>query len=124
MAESRDRKRAKQERSSPGLVVDQSETLSQPPVQLANVPGLVEALDQLVGVPELTAWLPLMRSGFDLKRYQAHLRAHIGPIEVCFDDLPPLENQARLDRIWRFVALVFMAHAGDIDLWQEDRQFG
>ena len=36
-----------------------------------------------------------------------------------FDEIPPLEDDARRDRIWRFVAIVFMAHAGAIEIWQE-----
>lgn len=119
MAESRQRKRAERERLPPVLVTPRSEDLQPAPAHLAAVPGLVEALDGLVGTPEIAAWLPLMREGFDLKRYQTHLQAHLGPIEVCFDDLPPLEDNARTDRIWRFVALVFMAHSGDIELRQE-----
>jgi len=121
MAESRERKRAEQESAPPVFVTPRSEELQPAPAHLAAVPGLGEALDGLVNAPELMAWLPLMRDGFDLNRYQTHLQAHIGPFEGCFDDLPPLEENARMDRIWRFVALVFMAHAGDIDLWQEGR---
>ena len=119
MAESRERKLAAQERTPPSHVALQSGAIAQPPAQLSAVPGLAEALNGLVGGPDVVAWLPLIREGFDLKRYQTHLQAHIGPIEVCFDDLPPFGDNARTDRIWRFVALVFMAHAGDIDLWQE-----
>ena len=121
MAESRERKRAEQESAPPILITPRSNYLQPAPTHLAAVPGLSEALDGLVSAPELMAWLPLMREGFDLNRYQAHLQAHIRPFEVCFDDLPPLEDNARMDRIWRFVALVFMAHAGDIDLRQEGR---
>jgi hypothetical protein len=121
MAESRERNRAVQERAPPRQVALRSDALPQPPAQLSAVPGLAEALNGLVGVPEIAAWLPLIREGFDFNRYQTHLQAHIGPIEVCFDDLPSLDNNARMDRIWRFVALVFMTHAGDIDLRQEGR---
>ncbi len=121
MAESRERKRAEQDSALPIPIVPPSEEVRPAPAHLDAVPGLSEALDGLVNTPELMAWLPLMREGFDLNRYQTHLQAHIGPIEVCFDDLPQLEDNARTDRIWRFVALVFMAHAGDIDLWQEGR---
>jgi hypothetical protein len=66
----------------------------------------------------MSAWLPLA-TGFDLSRYETHLEAHIGPIEMSFDDLPPLEEDARLDRIWRFIAIIFMAHAGLIEITRD-----
>jgi len=119
MAESRERRHVERQHVASSRMETLSGAISQPPAELSAVPDLAEALNGLVGGPEIAAWLPLMREGFDLNRYQTHLQAHIGPIEVCFDDLPSLENNVRMDRIWRFVALVFMAHAGDIDLWQE-----
>ena len=121
MAEARERKRVEHESAPPIMIPRRSEELQPAPACLAEVPGLTDALDGLAGAPDLAAWVPLMREGFDLNRYQAHLQAHIGRFEVCFDDLPPLEDNARMDRIWRFVTLVFMAHAGNIRLWQEGR---
>jgi hypothetical protein len=40
-------------------------------------------------------------------------------VKYVFDDIPPLEENARLDRIWRFIAIIFMAHFGQISLLQE-----
>lgn len=118
MAESRERTREEQERTSAMVVESRSEVVAPPAADLESVPGLVEALDGLVGAPEIAAWLPLAK-GFDLSRYQTHLEAHIGAIEVYFDDLPPLDGNARLDRIWRFIAIIFMAHAGLIEITRE-----
>ena len=82
MADSRERKRAEQERRPPVLVTPRSEELQPAPAHLEAVPGLTEALDGLVGAPELMAWLPLMRGGFDLKRYSG----------VCALARPPLQD--------------------------------
>ncbi|MDI6451628.1 hypothetical protein [Anaerobaca lacustris] len=60
-------------------------------------------------------------SGFDLGRYPRHLQAHIGADERLFDDLPALEEDRRLDRTWRFVSIIFMAHPGLIDICQHER---
>lgn len=121
MAESRQRKQQRREEVRAMLAETRSEVLEVPAGDLQSVPGLVEALDGLVGGPEASALLPLAK-GFDLKRYETHLQAHIGPIETCFDEIPPLEDDARRDRIWRFVAIVFMAHAGLIEVWQEGQE--
>ena len=49
------------------------------------------------------------------------LRQHIDEIEVSFDDIPPfLQNDRRRDRIWRFIAIIFLTHNGVLDAWQED----
>ena len=51
-------------------------------------------------------------AAFDLSRYQAHVQAHIRPIPVSLEQIPPLSENRRLDRIWRFIAIIFLAHAG------------
>jgi hypothetical protein len=118
MAESRERKKEQRERTCVMVVESRSEVIAPLAADLESVPGLVDALDGLVGAPEMAAWLPLAK-GFDLSRYQTHLETHIGPIEVYFDDLPPLDDNTRLDRIWRFIAIIFMAHARLIEITRE-----
>ena len=56
---------------------------------------------------------------FDLHRYQKHIQAHLRPFPTALDDLPPLSDNRRLDRVWRFVAIIFLAHAGLASVWQE-----
>ncbi len=118
MSESRERNRLQQETTCAMVAEARSDVVTPPAADLESVPGLVKALDGLVGAPGMAAWLPLA-TGFDLARYQTHLETHIGPIEVYFDDLPPLDDNTRLDRIWRFIAIIFMAHAGLIEITRE-----
>ncbi len=121
MAQSRQRKQEKKKKWHDILVkgrMERSESLECPAIDLMAVPGLIETLDSLAMVPEIRAWLPLCK-GFDLNRYESHLQAHIGPIEIGFDEIPPLEENPRLDRIWRFIAIIFMAHAGQVEILQE-----
>ncbi len=118
MTESRQRKRPQQEHLRRMVAEDRSESLPPLPVDLDSMPGLVEALDGLSVGPEIAALAPLCE-GLDLRRYQTHVQAHVGPIEVCFDRIPRLEKDVRKDRIWRFVAIVFMAHAGLIEICQQ-----
>ncbi|MBN2561392.1 MAG: hypothetical protein JXQ75_10730, partial [Phycisphaerae bacterium] len=35
------------------------------------------------------------------------------------DEIPLLDEDRRIDRIWRFIAIIFMAHARILDVWQE-----
>ena len=88
------------------------------PVDLEAVPGLTEALNGLIGgTTDAVPWQP--GTGFDLKRYQNHVGAHVRDFAIGLDEIPRLTEDARKDLIWRFVAVIFMAHAGLIDVWQE-----
>jgi len=118
MAESRERKQEQRETFARLAIDSRSEPVAGPPIDLEAIPGLVEALDSLAAVPELAAWAPLVK-GFDLKRYQEHITACLRTAdEKLFDSIPALDDNRRLDRIWRFIALIFMAHAGVIHISQ------
>jgi len=118
MAESRERRRERRVERQEQVAENRSSPAEALPIDLASVPGLLQTLNDLTAIPELAAWAPLIQ-GFDLERYEAHLQAHIGWNERRFDDLPPLDNNPRLDRIWRFIAIIFMAHAGRIRIRQQ-----
>ena len=101
-----------------GRVVTGS-TLSGGPVDLSVVTGLADALNQLVAGAAIDPqrYVP---EGFDLNRYESHIRAHLKRFPVGFDEIPPLSDDFRLDRIWRFIAIIFMAHSGLIRIEQDD----
>ena len=120
MAESRERKAERAERLQERLQDSRSPPLETPAAELESIPGLMAALNDLVGTADVAVWLPLCK-GFDLNRYQEHVQAHLRHRPVDFDDIPSLEGNTRLDRVWRFVAAVFMAHSGLIDIEQEGR---
>ena len=118
MAESRERKKQQHERVREMLAESRSGALSLPAAQLSSVPGLTDALNGLViGAGEAIPWKP--DKGFDLKRYESHIQAHIRDFPISLDELPPLAENPRKDRIWRFVAIIFLAHFGLIDIWQD-----
>jgi Zn finger protein HypA/HybF involved in hydrogenase expression len=118
MAESRQRKAERREKVQKRLLDSRSPSLDTPAAELDAVPGLLAALNDLVGTGDVAAWLPLCK-GFDLNRYQKHLQACVRRRPVDFDDIPPIEDNPRLDRIWRFVVVVFMAHGGLIEIEQD-----
>jgi hypothetical protein len=89
-------------------------------VDLTAIPGLLDALNNL------TAGLDVVltkesREEFDLKRYETHIKAHIPDFSINLRDVPPLSENLRKDLIWRFIAVIFMAHTGIVDIWQDGR---
>lgn len=118
MSESRQRKKQQRERVRQMLAESRSADLLLPPVDLEAMPGLVDALNGLtVGLEADFAVAP--RDQFDLKRYEAHIQGHIQHFPVNLLDIPPLSEDARKDLIWRFIAIIFLAHAAIIDIWQD-----
>ena len=118
MAESRRRKKEQRQRVKQMLAESRSMPLGQQPIELDAVPGLVDALNGLTGgLPDGT--IDLEQVTFDLQRYRGHILWQLNDPPVDFDDIPALEPDRRIDRIWRFIAVIFMAHAGDIRVWQD-----
>ena len=118
MAESRQRKRQQRERVRQMLAECRSRDLAVPGADLSSIPGLEVALNRLVGgAVEAEEWRS--EHGFDLRRYESHIQAHIQDFPLSLGEVPALEEDARKDLIWRFIAVVFMAHAGFLDAWQQ-----
>ena len=118
MAESRAREQEQRTRPQARLIEERSAPLESGPVNLTEMSGLVDALNRLVAGAPIGPEMYVCE-GFDLSRYESHVQAHLGPFPVSFDEIPPLSENARLDRIWRFIAIVFMAHVGLIEIQQE-----
>jgi hypothetical protein len=117
MAESRERRQELRERVRQMLAESRSAVLETPAIELDDHLDLLQALNALIGGQDEPAVLQ-PANPFDLKRYQAHVMAHIQPIAVSLEQIPPLGEDRRKDRVWRFIAIIFLAHAGLIDIWQ------
>ena len=118
MAESRQQKKQERERIRKMLAENRSGNLQLPVADLSTISGLEEALNGLtVDLAELVPWVP--QEGFDLKRYQRHIQAHIRDFPISLEEIPALGKDTRKDRIWRFVAVIFLAHMGFINIWQD-----
>jgi len=118
MAESRERKWEQRERVRQMLAGSRSGWIDVPPADPRAIPGLVDALNQL-SQGSVVNLHPAVMSGFNLKRYQSHVQAHIGSLPVSLRQIPPLSEDARKDLIWRFIAILFLDHAGLIEIWQD-----
>lgn len=87
-------------------------------IDLTAVPGLVDALNSLtLGFDE--SFAVESRGEFNLRRYETHIQAHIQDFPMSLTEIPPVTENARKDLIWRFIAVVFLAHGSIVDVWQE-----
>ena len=120
MLESRQRKIEQRERVRQMLAESRSPDLPLGAVDLAAVPGLLGALNNLTQGLDV-AFEKDSREEFDLKRYETHIQAHIQDFSISLRELPPLSENIRKDLIWRFIAVIFLAHAGIIDVQQQGR---
>ena len=118
MADHRERRQELRERVRQMLAASRSGRILPEPVSLSSVPGLLDALNELTcGTPHALQFELVVR--FDLAAYQRHISSQISEIPVTLDEIMPLGQDLRLDRIWRFVAVIFLAHAGLAEVWQE-----
>ncbi|MHC4116694.1 MAG: hypothetical protein ACYSWO_04220 [Planctomycetota bacterium] len=120
MAESRQLKKERRERVRQMLAESRSADLPLLPVDLDAMPGLVYALNGLTADLEAD-FAAAPHDQFDLKRYERHIKAHIQDFPVNLLDIPPLSENARKDLIWRFIAVIFLAHTGFVNIWQDEQ---
>ena len=121
MRASRERARRKKEAAQRLLAHSRSEdlTLAEEP-SLEAVSGLLEALNAFIGSGEIDlSSFHDFHYSFDIDSYRKHILGRLGWDEVPFSEIPSLQPNPRRDRIYRFVTLVFMDHAGDVRLYQE-----
>jgi hypothetical protein len=118
MIESRRRKKEQKQRVQQMLAECRSEPLTLDVPDIKSIPGLIEALNGLTAGLDASTALEL-RDKFDLSRYQAHIRSHLGAEPVSLRQIPPLMENERLDLIWKFIAAIFLDHAGVINIRQQ-----
>jgi len=119
MAESRQRKEEQRQHVRQMLAESRYPSLSLQSVDLDSVPGLLDALNGLTA--GLDAGIEVQgRDEFDLNRYESHIQDHIHDFPLALREIPPLSEDTRKDLIWRFVAIIFLAHIGIVDIWQDE----
>lgn len=118
MAQSRRRKSEQRERVRQMLAESRSGVLSLGHADLHTVPGLADALNALTMDTDGLSWVET-RAEFSLRRYEDHVMAHTCDYPLSLTEIPPLGNDMRKDLIWRFIAVIFLAHTGMIRIWQE-----
>ena len=91
-------------------------------ISLENIPGLLGDLDAFVssGIPDSESFRLETPSWLRLEQYRTHLLPMIGWSDTAFSRLTPLYGDEKADRIWRFIALVYMDHEGEVFLSEEE----
>ena len=118
MAQSRRRQKEKLRQVKEMLAQSRSQALALDAVDLDSIPGLLVALNGLAqGINQQT--LIELKGRFDLSRYESHIKAHIQDYFVNLRGIPAMIENRRKDLIWRFIAVIFLAHGGVVDIFQE-----
>jgi hypothetical protein len=119
MAESRRQKKEQKQRVQQMLAECRSEPLALKAPDLNSVPGLIDALNGLTAGLDTCVALEL-KDKFDLGRYQEHIKSHLETDPMDLRQIPPLAGDQRLDLIWKFIAAIFLDHAGLVYIYQQD----
>ena len=121
MQESRQRKSEKRKQMKQMLANTRSGHLVLPEdPSLSGMPGLEAELNQFVKVP-LAQEMPCCPEAplFDMKLYRQHIKERVSGCTVRFEGISSVIDEKRLDRIYRFITVIFMQHNGEIILRQD-----
>jgi len=118
MQKSRQQKKIRREQLKRKVMQYRSGDIQAGPAEMAGMADLLAAIDTLGKGIKPAIPLP-KEDGFDLNRYQRHIQAHINDFAMNLRDIPPLIENARKDLIWRFIAVIFLAHAGVVTIRQD-----
>lgn len=122
MRQSRQRKRQKREAIKQLLAASRPDPLNLDEApHLESIPGLVEDLEAFIQIEPLELNKFLSRNGpdFNMQQYRQHILSILNWDELRFSAINSLLDDDRQDRVWRFVTLVFMQHAGEIEIDQQ-----
>jgi len=120
MAESRQRKKEQKQRVREMLEQCRSEPVTFDAPDLNSIAGLIDALNGLTSGIDVTIPIEL-KSKFDLDLYQRHIESFLDTEPTNLREIPPISENLRLDLIWRFIAAIFLDHAGVINVYQQDQ---
>lgn len=89
---------------------------------LESIPGLIRDLDDFVneGAKEVCHFVFDAPTDFRMNDYHDHIISNMGWSEKCFSNIPPLIDDQRRDRVYRFITLIFMQHDREVELIQKD----
>jgi len=89
-------------------------------VKLDKLEGLFDSIDRMCrnkNEPDECGKHNL-NAEFDISAYWRHVISQIGQGEIMFSSIASLHGDARKDRAWLFITLIFMEHERKVDLTQ------
>ena len=87
--------------------------------ELEEIPGLAQALDVFVGAPDALSIQEFQECDeFSMGTYREAILAIVRQASVMFTALPIVSRNARKDKAWRFLTLVYMEHEREVRLTQ------
>jgi hypothetical protein len=125
MQESRRRAKAKREEIKRILAESRSNALPlMENPDLDSIPGLIQDLNDFIHANPLEIG-PLAfdtPSAFDMDEYREHILSSLGWSKTLFSNIDPFTEDPRLDKVWRFITLIFMQNDGEIELTQQGNE--
>jgi len=121
MRESRERRREAREEMLRTLLLSRSDALCLTETPgLESIPGLEVDLDAFIGsMPEMPATDFVGKDAYRMEAYRSAILEDLPPgCVIRFSAIPSLVPDRRLDRARRFITLIFMQQAGEVDLTQ------
>lgn len=118
MQESRQRTKQKHREQYARRVFERSEPIEHGPADVDGLPGLVEALNGLLGGCNDQV-MAETRERFSLAQYEDYLLAQlVADDETSLRSIAGMRGNDRSERIRLFIAAIFLAHRGLIDIRQ------
>ena len=118
------RRRAKEKREEIRRLLAESRSgalaLMEEP-ELDSIPGLIQDLNDFIQQQSVEAADSAFdtRGAFHMNEYREHILSTLGWNGVFFSDIVPLIEDCRLDKIWRFITLIFMQNDRELELTQQ-----
>ena len=120
MRESRERKKRKREEIRQLLAGSRSgalQLLEEP--ELESIPGLLDDLDEFIETEAPAYYQPDGGDIFNIEKYWTHIQSMLGWDPVLFSTIPPIDDNYRRDKAYRFITLIYMQNDREIDIEQE-----
>ena len=124
MRESRERSKSKKEELKRLLANSRSDVLqlSDNP-DLESVPGLVGDLNAFVQAEsdKVNQTVFVEKPYFSMNDYRNHIDSILTWDGIQFSEIVPLIDDIRIDRIWRFITLIYMHQDREVNLSQQEQ---
>lgn len=122
MRGARDRRKRKRKEIQRLLAESRSKTLvfMEEPA-LEKIPSLLYDLDEFIEGENLEFSVTIFENEdiFNIEKYWSHIQSMLGWEPIHFSEIPPIDDDYRRDRAYRFITLIYMQNDRKVDIEQE-----